>query len=78
MDGDSGQPPLARRVPGANLRQRALPSPSPPVLSDAVVRRVQAAVEAERASPGQPALSAAQRPSSPADGREDGGTRRRP
>lgn len=54
MDDDSGTPPLARRVPGANLRARAVPPPRPPALSAAVLQRVQAAVEAERAWPGQP------------------------
>jgi hypothetical protein len=58
---EEGGPPLARRVPGANLRKRALPPPSPPVLSDAVVQRVQAAVEAERASPTQPTERATRR-----------------
>src|SRR5258708_14185132 len=54
MGDDSGKPPLARRVPGANLRATAVPPPRPPALSDAVLQRVHAAVEGERAWPGHP------------------------
>jgi hypothetical protein len=67
MDDDSGKPPLARRVPGANLRARALPAPRLPVLSDTVLQRVRAAVEAERAWPGQPTPSARPRKPGPAE-----------
>jgi hypothetical protein len=79
MDQDSAQPPLVRRVPGANLRLRAVPPACPPVLSDAVVQRVQAAVDAERASPEQPAGSAGPQQQRPdAAGESNRGTRRSP
>lgn len=63
MENDDSQPLPARRVPGANLRPSALPTTSPPVLPDAVVQRVQAAVEAERATPDELAPSASHRES---------------
>jgi hypothetical protein len=76
MDEDSGRPPLARRVPGANLRKRALPPPCPPVLSDAVMQRVQATVEAERASPAPPTEQTGPQHPSPAEAAESGGSTR--
>lgn len=54
MADDDAKPELARRVPGANLRGKAVPSAGPPGLPEIVLRRVQAAVDAERERPGQP------------------------
>ena len=51
---DDSKPVLARRVPGGNLRGKAVPSSGRPGLSEIVLRRVQAAVEAERERPSPP------------------------
>ena len=48
MADDDSKPALARRVPGANLRGKAIPSSSRLGLPEFVLRQVQAAVEAER------------------------------
>lgn len=77
MENDCGQPPLARRVPGANLRPRAMPPPSPPVLPDAVVQQVQAAVEAERAAHDEPTASASPLQSDIAEATDSGRNTRR-
>ncbi len=54
MADDDSKPALARRMPGANLRGKAVPPSGRPGLPETVQRRVQAAVEAERERPGPP------------------------
>ena len=55
---DDSKSALARRVPGANLRGRAVPSSGQLGLPETVVRRVRAAVEAERERPCPTGLAA--------------------
>jgi hypothetical protein len=56
---EGSKPALVRRVPGANLRGKAVPSSSLPGLSEEALRQLQAAVEAERVPPGQPGRAVA-------------------
>ena len=54
MADDDCRQGLARRVAGANRRGKAVPSSGRPGLSEIVLQRVQAAVEADRERPGPP------------------------
>ncbi len=59
MADDDSKPALARRVPGANLHGKAVPSSGRPGLSEIVLQRVQAVVEAERGRPDLPGRAVA-------------------
>lgn len=61
MADDDGKPTLARREPGTNLRGKAVPTSGRPGLSEIMLRRAQAAVQAERERPDPPS-SAVVRP----------------